>query len=132
MGILMLAFTGCATFERPEERPSITALGKESSQVRLTQIRVQSRKGVLELAGTAFPSRSTNSTTWTHLDLSFFDKDGKPLGSAQRQLPPQKQSNPRSLAFQNVPFYYALSDMPEGTLRIDVQAHEGADHPTAR
>lgn len=124
---LSAALLGCASLTLPASAAQSHGLlldAKSSARVKVAGPRLQMNRGVLELAGSITKQPSATFTSFSHLDILFRDASGQVLQVKPLQFAPRSVGHSR---FASKTGHYALrlDNLPEGTARIEVQAHDG-------
>jgi hypothetical protein len=81
--------------------------------------------GRLQLAGYVTKVFEAKTTENTHLDVAFLDASGRMLVQRTTAFTPQRLSTSRRSSFRLGHYGIALDDLPAGTARIEVRAHDG-------
>lgn len=132
---LSAALSGCANLTPPATAAQSHGLildATSSVRVKVTDPRLQMNRGALEVAGSIAKQPNATSTSFSHLDILFRDASGQVLQIKPVQFAPRSVGHSR---FASQRGYYALKleNLPEGTTRIEVQAHdEGIATPHAQ
>lgn len=134
---LSAALSGCASLTPPATAVQSHGLildAKSSDRVKVAGPRLQMNHGVLELAGSVAKQSGASSTAFSHLDILFRDAAGQVLQTKPVPFAPQSVGHSR---FGRQRGYYSLKleNLPEGTARIEVQAHDEAitaPHPQSQ
>jgi hypothetical protein len=136
--LLSAALPGYACFLTPPatsaQSHGLTLDAKSSSRVKVSAPRLQMNRGALELAGSISKQPSAAFTSFSHLDVLFRDVSGRVLQVKPVQFAPRSVGHSR---FASKTGHYALKldSLPEGTARIEVQAHDDditAPHPQSQ
>ncbi len=123
---LCAAFSGCASFAPPTTAAQSHGLmldAKSSAQVKVSGPRLQMNHGTLELAGSISKQPGATSTSFSHLDILFRDVAGQVLQVKPVQFIPKSVGHSRFGAKKGA-YSLELEALPEGTVRIEVQAHD--------
>jgi hypothetical protein len=120
--------TGCLNMTPPAstaEAHGLTLAAKPSASVQVNGPRLQMNKGKLELAGTIAKKPGASTTAFSHLDIVFRDASGRLVQTKPVEFIPRSVGESRMGSRLG---YYSLSleTLPEGTTRIEVQAHDAA------
>ena len=119
--------TGCLNLTPPAssvESHGLTLGVKSSPSVQVNGPRLQMNRGILELAGSISKASGASTTAFSHVDILFRDASGNILQTKPVRFAPQSVGHSR---FARRTGYYSLTlePLPEGTTRIEVQAHDG-------
>jgi hypothetical protein len=125
---LSAALSGCASLTPPATAAQSHGLildAKSSPRVKVSGPRLQMNHGILELVGSIAKQPSAAFTSFSHLDVLFRDDSGRVLQVKSVQFAPRSVGHSR---FASKTGHYALKleNLPEGTARIEVQAHDEA------
>jgi hypothetical protein len=125
--LLSAALSGCASSTPPATTAQSHGLmldAKSSARVKVSGPSLQMNHGVLELVGSIAKQPSATFTSFSHLDVLFRDDSGRILQVKPVQFAPRSVGHSR---FASKTGYYALTleNLPAGTARIEVQAHDG-------
>ena len=125
---LSAALSGCASLTPPATAAQSHGLilnAKSSARVKVSGPHLQMNHGALELAGSIAKQPRAPFTSFSHLDILFRDVSGQVLQVKPLQFAPQSVGHSR---FGRQRGYYSLKleNLPEGTARIEVQAHDEA------
>ncbi len=129
LGAAGTLLAGCATpFRAPPDVAHLKLERVDSPVVRVEKIWLERKQGPLVVAGYVLKRLEATDTTQTHLDVTLYDATGRVLRSTvehfePRQIP-RRYRRPDDAAYR-VP----LDPLPEGTVRIEVRAHEGTHNP---
>lgn len=120
------ALSGCSSLTLPAttaQSHGLMLVARSSARVKVSDPRLQMNHGVLELAGSIAKQPGATFTSFSHLDVLFRDDSGRVLQVKPVQFAPRSVGHSR---FASKKGYYALKleNLPEGTARIEVQAHD--------
>lgn len=126
--------SGCLAWTPPAtsaESRGLTVAARSSPKVHVFGPRLQMNRGHLELAGQVGKQPLAFSTAFSHLDVQFLNRSGQVLAEKPIHFVPHSVGVSRSGA--RVAYYSLnLDSVPEGTVQIEVLAHDAeinAAHP---
>lgn len=124
VGIVILAFTGCASVPLPPEAASIALVPGSSAAIRVHRPRLLTSKGNLELEAYVFRQFNADTTVDSHVDLLFLDGSGRTLRVETVSFWPRSL---RRAARMPEPHAYVRTavNIPNGTTTIEVRGHDG-------
>jgi hypothetical protein len=119
--------SGCLNLTPPvsvAEAHGLMLSTKSSACVQVNGPRLQMNKGHLELAGSIAKKPGAGTTAFSHLDILFCDASGRIVQTKPIRFTPRSVGQSR---FGSRLGYYSikLEPLPDGTARIEVQAHDG-------
>ncbi|HVT71944.1 MAG TPA: hypothetical protein VHD61_02330 [Lacunisphaera sp.] len=121
-----LLLCGCISLTPPAsaaESHGVALGAKSSAKIHVYEPRLQMNNGRLELAGSVAKAPGASSTAFSHLDVFFRDAAGRTLQEKPISFAPQSVGHSRF--FSRLGYYsLRLEPLPEGTARIEVQAHD--------
>jgi len=127
VGALILA--GCTTTPSPDlpvEARGITLVAVSSWSVRVRPPFLRVREGHIEVAGSVAKVFGPGTTEHSHLDVSCFGDESRPLRTTEVEFFPRNLSGATSRSpAQSGSYSLALEPVPAGTVRIEVRAHDG-------
>lgn len=119
------ALAGCATpFRSPPDVAQIELERADSPVVVVEKIWLERRNGPLVVKGYIVKRLKAEDTTQTHLHVTLYDATGAVLRSSVEQFEP-RQIPPRARLPNYGSYSVPLDPLPNGTVRIEVRAHEG-------
>ena len=123
---LSVALSGCASFTPPAtaaQSHGLTLDAASSARVKVAAPRLQMNRGALELAGSITKQPNATFTSFSHIDILLCDASGRVLWVKPVQFAPRSVGHSR-FASQRGYYTLKLENLPEGTARIKVQAHD--------
>jgi hypothetical protein len=122
---------GCAS-TMPDPLPpaarAVVLTPVSSAKVAVRDPYLRQREGRLELAGFVTKIFGSPTTEFTHLDVTFFDAGEKPLQVSTIKFSPQRLAHERHAPNRQATYRLPIDDLPPGTTRIEVRAHDAAEH----
>jgi hypothetical protein len=126
IGLFAAGLAGCATpFRAPPDVAYIQLDRVDSPLVSVEKIWLERKKGPLVVTGFVLKELATDDTTGTHLDVTLFDSTGRVLRSTVEHFEP-RQIPRRYRRPDDATYRIMLDPLPQGTVRIEVRAHEGS------
>ena len=123
-GIVILAFTGCASVPLPPEAASIVLVPASSAAIKVHRPRLLMRKGNLELEAYVFRQFEADTTADSHVDLVFLDGSGRTLRIETASFWPRSLSRAPRMP-QPHAYVRTAVNIPKGTTTIEVRGHDG-------
>lgn len=129
LGAAGALLAGCATpFRAPPDVAHLKLERVDSPVVRVEKIWLERKQGPLVVAGYVLKRLKATDTTQTHLDVTLYDATGRALRSTVEHFEP-RQIPHRYRRPDDAAYRVSLDPLPEGTVRIEVRAHEGTHSP---
>jgi len=126
---VVIGLGGCTSARLPPEAAAETLVSVPSAAVALYPPKLLATDGRLTLDGHVFRQNAARTTAKSHLDIALFDANGKVLLSETVSFAPRelRAGTSRTMA-QPGHYKLPLGELPAGTVRIEVRAHDEA-HP---
>ena len=127
-----VALCGCATAPPlPREAAAVTLAPMASDSIGVLRPSWRVVDGQLALEGWVYKKVQAKTTEHTHLDVVFLDATGESLRDELVEFFPRKlRRAPRPPAGRGH-YYLSIPDLPSGTVRITVEAHDGEHGPVS-
>lgn len=123
--LVLIGLAGCATpFRAPPDVAHIKLERVDSPVVIVEKIWLERKKGPLVVTGYVLKRLEVEDTTQTHLDVTLYDSAGQVLRQTVEHFTP-RQIPRRYRRPDDAVYRVPLDPLPPGTVRIEVQAHEG-------
>lgn len=118
-------FTGCSTsFRTPHEAARIQLDRIGSPIIQVSTARLDRSADGLVVSGVVRRNWKALDTTQSHLDVTLYDGTGEILRHSLIQFEP-RQIRRFPIQAARSSYRVFLDPLPEGTVRIEVKAHEG-------
>ena len=126
-GAAVILSAGClnlTSLASPTQARGLILEARSSACVLVPSPRLQMEQGHLELAGSIAKKPGAGTTAFSHLDILFCDASGRIVQTKPIRFTPRSVGQSR---FGSRLGYYSLKlePLPDGTARIEVQAHDG-------
>lgn len=127
----IVALSGCAATPSPLPKAveGVALVPISSASVTVREPALQMNAGRLQLAGFVVKVYEAKTTENTHLDVAFLDEAGRPLFERSTTFTPQRLITGRRAPNRQGHYSLPVDDLPQGTRRIEVRAHDGAHSP---
>ena len=128
-GAAMMA--GCAVVPQatlPVELRGIALTPVSSTSVTVREPLLKSHEGQLELVGYVTKVYGSATTESTHLDVKFLGASGETLRQQIAQFSPRGLTTGRRAPNRQATYAVAIAELPAGTARIEVRAHDAVEH----
>ena len=126
-GLGGLLLTGCLHLPPPAppaQARDLVLAARSSASVKTVSPWLQLSQGGLELAGAVTKEPGAGSTAFSHLDILFCGRAGNILRNQPVRFAPRSVGHSR-FSFQTGHYAVDLTNLPAGTVRIEVRAHDG-------
>ena len=128
LGLALGAFflSGCLALTPPAtaaESRGLTVAAKSSRQILVYRPRLQMNRGHLELAGQIAKQPAGFSTSFSHLDVQFFNGSGSKIATKPIRFSPRSVGQGR-ISLRAAHYVLNLDSLPTGAVRIEVQADD--------
>lgn len=126
---LAATMVSCTSVPLPPEAAAVTLERTSSGSVTVREARLIVSDGRLFLVGSVTRQCCGWNTKRTHLDVTFFDAADRPLRRELTYFAPRDLRLTRHGIADRGHYLLRIVDLPAGTTKIQVRAHNGNDHP---